>query len=198
MRQLCKPLDANPTRSRRGLDNFRKFSQTSSCLEEAMSTRKKCSIAFINYCLKVRANLNVTYNRVYILSSKHSYQQMTARALAQLFYNGRYAHWFSLDFHSRIIMLETIAGVPGMIGAMTRHFHALRRLTRDNGWMHTLLGKPRNHVNPLYFHVRSAISLRLGRSLLFHDYLDKEIKGEKSKKKTRKRTENGVTAATVY
>ena len=38
-------------------------------------------------------------------------------------------------------MLETIAGVPGMIGAMTRHFHALRRLTRDNGWIHTLLGK---------------------------------------------------------
>ena len=38
-------------------------------------------------------------------------------------------------------MLETIAGVPGMIGAMTRHFHSLRRLTRDNGWIHTLLGK---------------------------------------------------------
>ena len=82
-------------------------------------------------------------------------------------------------------MLETIAGVPGMIGAMTRHFHALRRLTRDNGWIHTLLGKPRNHVNPLYFQVRSAISLRLGRSLLFHDclVLSKDIKGEKSQKK---------------
>lgn len=38
-------------------------------------------------------------------------------------------------------MLETIAGVPGMIAGMTRHFHALRRLQRDNGWIHTLLGK---------------------------------------------------------
>ena len=38
-------------------------------------------------------------------------------------------------------MLETIAGVPGMIGAMLRHFHSLRKLTRDNGWIHTLLGE---------------------------------------------------------
>lgn len=38
-------------------------------------------------------------------------------------------------------MLETIAGVPGMIGAMSRHFHSLRKLTRDNGWIHTLLGE---------------------------------------------------------
>lgn len=45
-------------------------------------------------------------------------------------------------------MLETIAGVPGMIGAMSRHFHALRRLTRDNGWIHTLLGKLLKQVNP--------------------------------------------------
>ena len=41
-------------------------------------------------------------------------------------------------------MLETIAGVPGMIGAMSRHFHSLRKLTRDNGWIHTLLGKHRD------------------------------------------------------
>jgi len=41
---------------------------------------------------------------------------------------------------SRIIMLETVAGVPGMIAAMARHFHSLRKLTRDHGWIHTLLG----------------------------------------------------------
>jgi len=37
-------------------------------------------------------------------------------------------------------MLETVAGVPGMIAAMARHFHSLRKLTRDHGWIHTLLG----------------------------------------------------------
>ena len=34
----------------------------------------------------------------------------------------------------RFIFLETVAGVPGMMAAMVRHFHSLRRLKRDNGW----------------------------------------------------------------
>jgi len=34
----------------------------------------------------------------------------------------------------RIIFLESIAGVPGMVGGMLRHLHSLRRLKRDNGW----------------------------------------------------------------
>lgn len=38
-------------------------------------------------------------------------------------------------------MLETVAGVPGMIGGMARHLKSLRRLSRDHGWIHTLLGK---------------------------------------------------------
>ncbi|KAH6856970.1 alternative oxidase-domain-containing protein [Chaetomium sp. MPI-CAGE-AT-0009] len=39
----------------------------------------------------------------------------------------------------RIIFLESIAGVPGMVGGMLRHLHSLRRLKRDNGWIETLL-----------------------------------------------------------
>lgn len=37
-------------------------------------------------------------------------------------------------------MLETVAGVPGMIGGMARHLKSLRKLSRDHGWIHTLLG----------------------------------------------------------
>ena len=44
-------------------------------------------------------------------------------------------------------MLETVAGVPGMVGAMTRHFHSLRRMRRDHGWIHTLLGKMQMRLN---------------------------------------------------
>lgn len=40
----------------------------------------------------------------------------------------------------RIIFLETVAGVPGMVAAMTRHLQSLRRMRRDHGWIHTLLG----------------------------------------------------------
>ena len=38
------------------------------------------------------------------------------------------------------MFLETLAAVPGMVAAMTRHLHSLRRLQRDYGWIHTLLG----------------------------------------------------------
>lgn len=44
----------------------------------------------------------------------------------------------------RFIFLESIAGVPGMVGAMLRHLHSLRRLRRDNGWIETLLEEAYN------------------------------------------------------
>ncbi|KAF8469002.1 alternative oxidase-domain-containing protein [Kalaharituber pfeilii] len=44
----------------------------------------------------------------------------------------------------RFIFLESIAGVPGMVGGMVRHLHSLRRLRRDNGWIETLLEEAYN------------------------------------------------------
>jgi hypothetical protein len=35
---------------------------------------------------------------------------------------------------TRFIFLETVAGVPGMVGGMLRHLRSLRRMKRDNGW----------------------------------------------------------------
>ena len=34
----------------------------------------------------------------------------------------------------RNIFLESVAGVPGMVGGMLRHLNSMRRLKRDNGW----------------------------------------------------------------
>jgi len=44
----------------------------------------------------------------------------------------------------RVIMLESIAGIPGMVGAQHRHFRSLRTLERDYGWIHTLLEEAEN------------------------------------------------------
>ena len=44
----------------------------------------------------------------------------------------------------RIIFLESIAGVPGMVAGMLRHLHSLRRMKRDNGWIETLLEEAYN------------------------------------------------------
>ncbi|KAI5846756.1 alternative oxidase [Tricharina praecox] len=45
---------------------------------------------------------------------------------------------------TRVIFLESIAGVPGMVGGMVRHLHSLRLLKRDNGWIATLLEESQN------------------------------------------------------
>lgn len=39
----------------------------------------------------------------------------------------------------RNVFLESVAGVPGMVGGMLRHLHSMRRMKRDNGWIETLL-----------------------------------------------------------
>lgn len=44
----------------------------------------------------------------------------------------------------RLIVLESFAGVPGFVAAMFRHFKSLRCLSRDHGWIHTLLEEAEN------------------------------------------------------
>lgn len=34
----------------------------------------------------------------------------------------------------RFIFLESVAGVPGLVGGMLRHLRSLRQMKRDNGW----------------------------------------------------------------
>lgn len=48
------------------------------------------------------------------------------------------------DWLTRIILLESIAGVPGMVGGTLRHLRSLRLLRRDGGWIHTLLEEAEN------------------------------------------------------
>ena len=44
----------------------------------------------------------------------------------------------------RLIVLESIAGVPGFVAAGFRHFRSLRRLQRDHGFIATLLEEAEN------------------------------------------------------
>lgn len=57
---------------------------------------------------------------------------------------------------NRIVFLETVAGVPGMVGAMVRHLKSLRRMDRDNGWIHTLLEEAENER----MHLMTVLVLR--------------------------------------
>ncbi len=41
-------------------------------------------------------------------------------------------------------MLETVAGVPGMVGGLWQHLTALRKMRDDEGWIRTLLDEAEN------------------------------------------------------
>ncbi|KAI8345363.1 alternative oxidase-domain-containing protein [Blakeslea trispora] len=52
--------------------------------------------------------------------------------------------YFGKDHYMRAVMLETIAAVPGMVGAMLRHMKSLRSMKEDNGWISHLLHEAEN------------------------------------------------------
>ena len=58
------------------------------------------------------------------------------RFAADTFFAKRYGH--------RAIVLETVAAVPGMVGATINHLTALRRMCDDDGWIRTLLEEAEN------------------------------------------------------
>jgi hypothetical protein len=45
---------------------------------------------------------------------------------------------------TRILFLESIAGVPGMVAGTLRHLKSIRLMRRDSGWIHTLLEEAEN------------------------------------------------------
>ncbi|MDC7684478.1 alternative oxidase [Asticcacaulis sp. BYS171W] len=58
------------------------------------------------------------------------------RFCADTFFAKRYGH--------RAIVLETVAAVPGMVGATLTHLKCLRRMKDDNGWIRTLMEEAEN------------------------------------------------------
>jgi ubiquinol oxidase len=41
-------------------------------------------------------------------------------------------------------VIETVAAVPGMVGATLQHLKSLRRMQDDGGWIHTLMAEVEN------------------------------------------------------
>ena len=60
----------------------------------------------------------------------------TLRFGADTFFAKRYGH--------RAIVLETVAAVPGMVGATINHLKCLRRMCDDKGWIRTLMEEAEN------------------------------------------------------
>src|SRR6476661_10069514 len=58
------------------------------------------------------------------------------RWCADTFFAERYGH--------RAVVLETVAAVPGMVGATINHLACLRRMCDDKGWIKTLMDEAEN------------------------------------------------------
>jgi ubiquinol oxidase len=58
------------------------------------------------------------------------------RLFADTFFAKRYGH--------RAVVLETVAAVPGMVGATLTHLKCLRRMEDDRGWIRTLMDEAEN------------------------------------------------------
>ncbi|KAF5382520.1 hypothetical protein D9615_002956 [Tricholomella constricta] len=57
---------------------------------------------------------------------------------------------------NRILFLESVAGVPGMVAATLRHLTSLRLMRRDSGWIHTCLEEAENER----MHLMTFMTLR--------------------------------------
>ena len=66
------------------------------------------------------------------------------------------ATFFAKRYGHRAIVLETVAAVPGMVGATINHLTALRRMCDDDGWIRTLMEEAENERMHLMTFVQIA------------------------------------------
>ncbi len=74
---------------------------------------------------------------------------LSFRWFADTFFAKRYGH--------RAVVLETVAGVPGMVAGMWNHLRSLRRMQPDDrGWIRTLLEEAENERMHLMIFIEIA------------------------------------------
>jgi ubiquinol oxidase len=70
------------------------------------------------------------------------------RFFADVFFSKRYGH--------RAVVLETVAGVPGMVAGTLQHLKSIRLMKNDDGWIQTLLDEAENERMHLMVFVEIA------------------------------------------
>ena len=73
---------------------------------------------------------------------------------------------FAKRYGHRAIVLETVAAVPGMVGAMATHLRCLRRIVEDDGWIRTLMEEAENERMHLMTFIMVARPTGLERLLI--------------------------------
>ena len=91
------------------------------------------------------------------------------RLFADTFFAKRYGH--------RAVVLETVAGVPGMVAGMWIHLKCLRKMQNDRGWIKLLLDEAENERMHLMTFIEIAkpnwlerAMILLAQALFWHFY----------------------------
>jgi ubiquinol oxidase len=94
------------------------------------------------------------------LSDKVAYGlTMVFRWFADTFFAKRYGH--------RAVVLETVAGVPGMVAGMWQHLRSLRNMEPDSrGWIKTLLEEAENERMHLMIFIEIAKPNKMERFII--------------------------------
>mmetsp|Transcript_2292 Transcript_2292/g.6864 ORF Transcript_2292/g.6864 Transcript_2292/m.6864 type:complete len:365 (+) Transcript_2292:80-1174(+) len=74
--------------------------------------------------------------------------------------------FFRKKYDHHAVVLETVAAVPGIVGAMHRHLRSLRRMERDHGWINPLLEEAENERMHLLIWMQVTKPTILERSLV--------------------------------
>jgi ubiquinol oxidase len=74
--------------------------------------------------------------------------------------------FFAKRYGNRAIVLETVAAVPGMVGAAMVHLRCLRWMRHDRGWIRALMEEAENERMHLMTFIEIARPSRLERALV--------------------------------
>ena len=74
--------------------------------------------------------------------------------------------FFAKRYGNRAIVLETVAAVPGLVGAALIHLRCLRWMKHDRGWIHALMEEAENERMHLMTFVEVARPNTLERALV--------------------------------
>jgi ubiquinol oxidase len=81
------------------------------------------------------------------------------KTLADLFFQERYGH--------RVVFIETIAAIPGMLGGALLHLRCLRKIKNDEGWIRRLLDEAENERMHLMAFIHIAQPSWFERALIY-------------------------------
>jgi len=103
------------------------------------------------WCLKDAENVEVTHHKPQGARDWIAFGIMKSLRKSFDFLTGyKPGEMTEYQYLRRFIFLETVAGIPGMIGGMIRHTKSLGTMKEDGGWIHHLLEEAENERMHLF------------------------------------------------